>query len=70
MIYELRIYRCVPGRLPDLLKRAETVKALLVARGIAPASIEAVGRGKRELKVQTGDNVPEAQNRRVEIVVR
>jgi outer membrane protein OmpA-like peptidoglycan-associated protein len=52
------------------LKRAETVKALLVARGIAPASIEAVGRGKRELKVQTGDNVPEAQNRRVEIVVR
>jgi hypothetical protein len=25
MIYELRIYRCVPGRLPDLLKRAETV---------------------------------------------
>ena len=25
MIYELRIYHCVPGRLPALLKRFETV---------------------------------------------
>ena len=25
MIYELRVYRCVPGRLPALLKRFETV---------------------------------------------
>jgi hypothetical protein len=25
MIYELRIYYCVPGRLPDLLKRFDTV---------------------------------------------
>ena len=25
MIYELRVYRCVPGRLPDLLKRFETI---------------------------------------------
>jgi hypothetical protein len=25
MIYEMRIYRCVPGRLPALLKRFETV---------------------------------------------
>ena len=25
MIHELRIYRCVPGRLPDLLKRFETI---------------------------------------------
>lgn len=24
MIYELRVYRCVPGRLPALLKRFET----------------------------------------------
>jgi hypothetical protein len=24
MIYELRIYRCLPGRLPNLLKRFET----------------------------------------------
>src|ERR671923_304508 len=25
MIYELRIYRCVPGRLPALLKRFDTI---------------------------------------------
>ena len=25
MIHELRIYHCMPGRLPDLLKRFETV---------------------------------------------
>lgn len=25
MIYELRIYDCVPGRLPDLLKRFDTI---------------------------------------------
>ena len=52
------------------LRRAETVRAMLIAQGIAPASIVAVGRGKRELLVQTGDNVAEPRNRRVEIVVR
>lgn len=25
MIYEMRVYRCVPGRLPNLLKRFETI---------------------------------------------
>jgi len=25
MIYELRIYHCVPGRLPDLIKRFDTI---------------------------------------------
>ena len=25
MLYELRVYRCIPGRLPALLKRFETV---------------------------------------------
>jgi len=25
MLYEMRIYHCVPGRLPDLLKRFETI---------------------------------------------
>ena len=25
MIHEMRVYRCVPGRLPDLLKRFETI---------------------------------------------
>ncbi|MDE2516657.1 MAG: NIPSNAP family protein [Rhodospirillales bacterium] len=25
MLYEMRIYECVPGRLPDLLKRFDTI---------------------------------------------
>ena len=25
MLYELRVYHCVPGRLPALLKRFETI---------------------------------------------
>ncbi|MDP9096014.1 MAG: NIPSNAP family protein [Pseudomonadota bacterium] len=29
MLHELRIYRCVPGRLPDLLNRFETVTLAL-----------------------------------------
>jgi outer membrane protein OmpA-like peptidoglycan-associated protein len=52
------------------LRRAETVRGMLVAQGIAPASIVAVGRGKRELLVATPDNVAESRNRRVEIIVR
>lgn len=32
MIYELRVYTCVPGRLPDLLKRFETVTLAIWAR--------------------------------------
>jgi len=52
------------------LRRAETVRAMLIAQGIAPASIVAIGRGKRDLLVQTADNVAEPRNRRVEIVVR
>ncbi len=52
------------------LRRAETVRAMLIAQDIAPGSIVAVGRGKRELLVPTGDNVAEPRNRRVEIVVR
>ena len=52
------------------LRRAERVQALLIARGISPSSIVAVGRGKRELLVPTPDNVAEPRNRRVEITVR
>ena len=51
-------------------KRAETVRAMLIARGVAPGSIVAVGRGKREPAVPTADGVAEPRNRRVEIVVR
>jgi len=52
------------------LRRAERVRALLIARGIPPSSIEAVGRGKRELRIPTVAGVPEPRNRRVEITVR
>jgi outer membrane protein OmpA-like peptidoglycan-associated protein len=52
------------------LRRAERVRTLLIARGIAPASIVAVGRGKREPRVPTPDGVAEPRNRRVEITVR
>jgi outer membrane protein OmpA-like peptidoglycan-associated protein len=52
------------------LRRAETVRAELIRRGVAPANIVAVGRGKRDPLVPTADGVAEARNRRVEIVVR
>ena len=52
------------------LKRARTVQAKLVERGVKSENIVAVGRGKRELLVPTADNVAEPRNRRVEIVVR
>ena len=32
MIHELRVYRCVPGRLPDLVKRFDTVTLKLWER--------------------------------------
>jgi len=51
-------------------QRAETVKGFLVGIGIAAERIQTAGRGKREPIVQTGDNVDEPKNRRVEINVR
>ena len=37
MIHELRIYHCVPGRLPDLNKRFETITLKLWEKhGIRP----------------------------------
>lgn len=37
MVYELRVYRCMPGRLPDLNKRFETVTLKMWERhGIRP----------------------------------
>ena len=51
-------------------KRADSIRAALLARGLAPADVVAIGRGKRELLVPTADGVAEPRNRRVEIVVR
>lgn len=50
--------------------RARNMKAELERLGIDPESIKASGRGERELKVKTADEVAEALNRRVEIQVR
>ncbi len=52
------------------LRRANAVKDALVREGIAAASIAVTGRGETQLLVQTGDNVREPQNRRVEIVLQ
>jgi filamentous hemagglutinin family protein len=52
------------------LERAQAVSKLLVARGLAPASITAVGRGERDPQVPTKEQVAEEKNRRVEITVR
>jgi outer membrane protein OmpA-like peptidoglycan-associated protein len=51
-------------------QRAEIVRSALLARGIAVDKVVVVGRGKREPVVPTADGVPEARNRRVEILVR
>ncbi|HET9820783.1 MAG TPA: OmpA family protein [Burkholderiaceae bacterium] len=51
-------------------QRAEVVRTALLARGIAADKVTAIGRGKREPLVPTGDNVAEPRNRRVEIQVR
>lgn len=52
------------------LKRADTVKHLLMDIGIAESSIAISGRGMRELLVPTAAGVDEPLNRRVEIRVR
>ena len=56
----------------DLLsqKRAEEILSVLVARGFDRSIMSAVGRGERELKEPTGDNVSNSANRRVEVIVR
>jgi hypothetical protein len=52
MIHELRIYRCVPGRLPALLKRFETITLPLWQRhGIRQAGFwtTLIGESNQEL---------------------
>jgi hypothetical protein len=52
MIYESRVYRCVPGRLPALLKRFETITLKLWERhGIRQAGFftTLVGESNQEL---------------------
>jgi hypothetical protein len=51
------------------LRRANSVKQQLVTEGVPATAITVNGRGEEGLLVQTGPNVREPQNRRVEIVV-
>jgi outer membrane protein OmpA-like peptidoglycan-associated protein len=52
------------------LRRAGRVRDMIIARGVDPAIVTAVGRGKSELEIETGEDVEEVRNRRVEITVR
>ncbi len=51
-------------------QRADSMRAALIGRGIAPENVRAISRGKRALAVPTADGVAEPRNRRVEILVR
>jgi outer membrane protein OmpA-like peptidoglycan-associated protein len=52
------------------LRRAQAVKQLLVGQGVDAAAIDVSSHGEENLLVPTGDQVSNAQNRRVEVVVR
>ena len=49
------------------LRRANTVRDALIARGVSASNISVAGRGESEPAVATADGVPEQANRRVEI---
>lgn len=48
-------------------QRAESIRARLIDKGVAAGQVVAIGRGKRDPLVATGDGVDEPRNRRVEI---
>jgi outer membrane protein OmpA-like peptidoglycan-associated protein len=52
------------------IKRANTVREILVRAGLSPATVEVTSHGEADLLVKTPDNTPEPRNRRVEITVR
>jgi outer membrane protein OmpA-like peptidoglycan-associated protein len=52
------------------LKRASTVRALLVASGLEDSLVEVASHGEGDLLVPTPDNTLEPRNRRVEITVK
>jgi len=52
------------------LARAERMREMLISLGLPAERIQAAGRGKRELLIQTEENISEPRNRRVEISVR
>lgn len=52
------------------MHRAIEVREYLISRGLPPAQVRATWRGERELAVQTPDNTPNPENRRVVLIVR
>ncbi len=52
------------------LKRAEKMRSEMLRQGLPADSVQAAGRGEREPLVATADEVAEARNRRVEMLVR
>lgn len=50
--------------------RAREIADMLIGRGLDRSLVRAVGRGERELLVQTPDGMRNAENRRVEVLVR
>ena len=52
------------------LKRATSIKNILVSDGVDPSGIEVVSHGEDNPSIETKDNVAEPRNRRVEITVR
>lgn len=51
-------------------RRAAAVSTFLASQGVPASRVREEGRGERELLVRTGDNVNEARNRRVDIVIK
>ncbi len=51
-------------------KRAQTVRDLLVEKGVDPAILEVTSYGEANPLVPTPDNVKEPKNRRVEVIIR
>jgi outer membrane protein OmpA-like peptidoglycan-associated protein len=52
------------------LRRATTVRALLIEAGLDASFVEVASHGKADLLIATADGVAEPRNRRVEITVR
>jgi len=52
------------------LKRAISVREILVQAGLAAGTVEVTSHGEADLLVKTANNTPEPRNRRVETTVK
>ena len=52
------------------MKRALSVRDILIEAGLAPSTINVTSHGEADLLVKTPDDTPEPRNRRVQITVR